>query len=383
MCTINKQSNYQRLHHLIGNSVWNPSELMKSIEINFQKGIQKLGLENEVCLLIDESGFSKKGKNSIGVKQQYNGNAGKLDNCQVGVFGALSAGGIYSLINAKLYDDSNGLTKIDLAKKIIDQTIDHGISTLQCVNFDAFYGRDTGLLSYVADKGLHFIGDVPDKHHVYLEKFQMRLPKSKGTRGRKPTNKQPNKQSISIRNYAATLKPKDFKEVSIRYNSKGKKIKAKVHFKEIYLQHPKTKTAIAFYLYIRKDMDGSVYYCITNFDNSTPLKTIAYYQSKRYFIERSFQDCKKELGMHQYQTRLEIGWYKHMALCMLAHLFMQLEKLNTYIESNLYLTVENCRRIMNYSIVFIKEKFMELINDIVIKSFIYEPFIKKRFFLQI
>jgi SRSO17 transposase len=111
--------------------------------VQFVKQIEQLELQDDLQLIIDESGFAKKGKKSKGVARQYNGSAGKIDNCRVGVFAALNAGSITNLINAKLYTPKSGPSKIDHALDLINHTID----TVKYVSFDAFYGRDLSLLA--------------------------------------------------------------------------------------------------------------------------------------------------------------------------------------------------------------------------------------------
>ena len=166
----------QRLNHLINGSKWDELKLMDSIAHNFINLLSDNNLADDVSLLIDESGFTKKGKKSAGVKHQYNGQAGKLDNCQVGVFGALNAGSLTSIIKSILHIAHEGKTKIDLAKDIINHVVYHLKIIPKCINADAFYGRDTALLAYMQSKNLKFIFDVPEGHKIYLEPFQMRVP---------------------------------------------------------------------------------------------------------------------------------------------------------------------------------------------------------------
>lgn len=68
---------------------------------------------------------------------------------------------------------------------------------------------------------------------------------------------------------------------------------------------------------IRKDHDGTLKYTLCNpRDKETSIEERAYFQCKRYFVERSFQDAKQSLGMNQYECRSENAWNKHMKLCM-------------------------------------------------------------------
>lgn len=80
------ESNGQALHHFVTNSPWDERAVLRRLA---QDGDAILGGTKDSCLLIDETSFTKKGPKSVGVARQYSGRAGKIDNCQVAVFGAL------------------------------------------------------------------------------------------------------------------------------------------------------------------------------------------------------------------------------------------------------------------------------------------------------
>jgi predicted oxidoreductase len=102
-----------------------------------------------------------------------------------------------TLVQAKLSGKDDGLSKIELAKEILEHVTKNLKVGVKWVCFDAFYGRDTQLLADLIKQGLPFIADVPDNLHLWLEPFQMRVPKNKvGGQGRKYSYPQPNKPSI-------------------------------------------------------------------------------------------------------------------------------------------------------------------------------------------
>ena len=91
---------YQSLQQFVSDSPWDHEALIKRIG----KDVDALVGGNDSMLIIDESGFAKKGKKSVGVARQWNGRLGKVDNSQVGVFAALSnAQGAGSLVDTRLY----------------------------------------------------------------------------------------------------------------------------------------------------------------------------------------------------------------------------------------------------------------------------------------
>lgn len=359
--------NQQKLHHLLSAAKWDHQALMDSIATEFVTLLDSYALTDDLQLIIDESGFAKKGHRSHGVARQYNGSLGKIDNCQVGVFAALNAGSLTSPVNARLYDPGCGVSKINHAEALIEHIICKLKLPVGYVSFDAFYGRDTALLASLKQKGIHFIADVPENLQVCLHPFQMRVPGPTSKRGPRPKNKKPTHDFISVKDYAATLKRKDFEQVSVRHSSHGK-LKARYHHQEVYLLNPHTNTRMKLRLLIRKDADGTIKYSLCHAPEETPLKELAYQQSKRYFIERSFQDGKQQLGMDQYQSRSEQSWLRHMALCMLAMLFINQEKLQNLHEEGQYLSSENIAELITAAILFNEVQQLKAMERIIAKA---------------
>ena len=85
-------------------------------------------------------------------------------------------------------------------------------------------------------------------------------------------------------------------------------------------------TVMEVKLIIRKDEDGKTHYMLCN-DLKASKHRLAFMHSQRYFIERSFQESKQQLGLHEYQVRGYAGWHRHMFVCMMGLLFIQLEKM--------------------------------------------------------
>ena len=363
----NDGSNQQQLHHLISEAKWNASSLMDEIAQQFVGLVKQLNLEQDLQLIIDESGFAKKGKKSAGVSRQYNGSAGKIDNCQVGVFAALNAGSLATLINAKLYKPQSEASKIDHALDLIEHTIDTLKISVKYVSFDAFYGRDTALLATLKNKQINYIADVPEKHLICLQRFQMRVPKAKSTKGRAPIHKKPTQPFISIQEYTLGLRKKDFSLITVRHSSKGK-LKAYYHKKTVYIINPHTNRCMELILLIRKDADGTIKFSLCNAPENVTLKELAYQQCKRYFIERSFQDAKQQLGLNQYQCTSEKAWLRHMALCMLAMLFINKEKCTGLTEEAIYLSAPDIKKLLEAIVLFNESKQRVVMKIILDKS---------------
>lgn len=341
---------------------------MDAVTLKFWQILQDQKLADDTCLVIDEAGNPKKGRHSAGVKRQYCGQVGKVDNCQVGVFGALCGGSLVNLVQASLSGTDKKVSKIDQARSIIM----HVIKTLQVkvrwVCFDAFYGRDALLLADLIKNGIEFVADVPDSLQIWVEPFQMRIPIQKpDARGRKFIYPRPNKHSVSIKTYAADLPIRAWKFITVRHQSGGKKLQAWFHSREVYILNPLTNRRQLLTLLIRQDKDGTIKYSFCHCPGAT-LKDLAYRQSKRYFIEKAFREGKKELGLNEYQTRSEESYHKHMAMIMLAQLFINQEKICHYEKEKLWMTTQDVIQSLKSTLQFVKRSLDSFLDYILAKQ---------------
>lgn len=337
------KSDHQALNHFLSDSIWDWTRVSDQVSIRFYKLIERLNAVANLCLIIDESGIPKRGDQSAGVTRQYCGATGKIDNCQVGVFAALSCGVLVSIVKSVLYlpkswiDDKKRLekvavptqyhkykSKIDIALELIVDIKKRLKIPFQWVVFDAFYGRDLGLLRELHRLSITFMAQIPESHHVFLNDFNLKIPQSKSKRGRPFTKLKPTRSSLSVTAYVKRLSLSDWRKLTVRTSSTGK-LKAYFHRVPVWLFDEQAVKKCKFTLLIRKDMNGDVSFHLTN--STAHLQRLAYMQAQRYFVERAFRDAKQELGMDQYQVRGYAAWHKHMALVMMAQLFIQQEKI--------------------------------------------------------
>jgi len=331
--------------------------------LKFWQKLQSLDLAEDTCLIIDEAGNPKKGRECAGVKRQYCGQVGKIDNCQVGVFGALCGGSLTALVQASLFGVEEKISKIDQAATIIRHVIKELNIKVRWVCFDAFYGRDAALLAGLIKDGIEFVADVQDNLQVWLEPFQMRVPVRKaGMRGRKSKHAKPNKPFLSIRNYAASLSVREWKYITVRYQSSGKKLQAWFHSRE--------------------DKDGTIKYSFCHCPGSS-LKELAYRQCKRYFVEKAFREAKRELGLNQYQTRSAENWHKHMAMIMLAQLFLNEEKIQLYEQEKLWMTTQDVLQSLKSVLQFVKRTLEDFLDYILTKQPSDKRLVKRSLYLRI
>lgn len=359
---------YFQLQHFISDSPWNAQDLMDYVSKQVSNNLKSNQLKG---LHIDETGWRKKGKHSIGVERQYCGNIGKIDNSQVAVYASLSQGDFTALIDSKLYlpknwtssksrldkakvptEERNFKTKQELALEMIHHQLSLG-TRFDYIGGDALYGADQGLTDAIDDLALPFLMDIRENQYVYLKEPEIQIPKPKSNRGRKPKIPKPTTKPIKVSDYMKSLQVQDFEQIKVRNTAKGK-LKCSYHFKTVYIWNGQSKHASKRILLIRKSLNknkiettyslGNV--CLAQYEP----KAIAYMQAQRFFIEHAFKEAKSVLGLNQFQTRKWIAWYHQAALNMLLLLFIFREKQINF-EKMPLLSAWDIRQIMQLLII--------------------------------
>jgi SRSO17 transposase len=339
---------YQQVQHFISDSPWDALAVMEKVATD-TSGLyasQPDYEEQEVGYIFDESAHLKKGTQSVGVARQYAGVVGKVDNCQVGVYVSLVWHSRTTLINTRLYlpdswteDDARcekaGIpeearvqkTKQQLALDMLKADMAAGVR-FGWVGGDGFYGHGYELSYAVADLGLTFLFDVHCDQSIYLDEPAIYVPEKKPGRGRTPTRPKTEAEPITVTAYHAELRDEDWQEVPVRDTTKGV-LTLNMHVKRVWVWDSQELQARCWTLVIsRNTADNKVKYRLSNAEaERTPLQQFASRQAQRYWVERSFQDAKSELGMSDYQVRKWTGWYHHMALVILALSFIVRERL--------------------------------------------------------
>jgi SRSO17 transposase len=336
-------SNYQGQQQFISDSPWSSAALMDKVGVDTNN---VLGDKANQALSIDESSNGKAGKHSVGVSHQYNGNKGKLDNCQTGVYASLSRGNKVGIINAKLFLPDEWIndvercakagipknaivkkTKIQLGIELIAEAKKSGIG-FGWVNADGLYGNSYAFGKAIEEMGENFVVDVHKDQMVYLTEPKIYIPAEEKKRGRKPIRPVTDTAPVKAQDYIKTLRNTDFKEVNIRKGTKGW-LKANVHTLQVWVWDHEEMQARERTLVIRKSMGGKdeTKYSLSSFSvKSKTVQQFAYMQAQRFWIERAFEDQKGELGMSDYQVRKYMAWCHHQALVMLALLFVNKQK---------------------------------------------------------
>lgn len=329
----------QALHHFLAHSPWDARAVMDQVAREVQ-GL--LGGDQDSCLLLDETCFAKKGKKSVGVARQWFGVQGKTDNCQVAVFAALARGKSVSLIDTELYLPREWVesaercaaagipterqvlkTKPELALEMVRRARRNGVH-FAWVAADGGYGQDRALLRALDDAKERFVVDVHRDQRVFLDDPQ---PQGRGRR-RGANDSSAKAQSLRVDEWVAQQSDAAWHEVFIRHTTQGE-LRVQALRRRVWVLENGQTQARCWQLIVTRELGApeTTKYSLSNASDKLPLQRLAYMQRQRYWIERAFQEAKNEAGMDEYQARSWHAWYHHMALVMMALLFLLREKL--------------------------------------------------------
>jgi SRSO17 transposase len=214
----------QQFRHFISNSPWDHAPVVAQIG---QDADRLLGGKPTSSLIIDESSFAKQGDCSVGVARQWSGRQGKVDNCQVAVFGVLSDGQRHVPVDMRLYlpkrwiedparcDDAGvppearRLTaKSQHALDIVRQARARGMR-FEWVGVDGGYGKEPAFLRALDDDKEVFVADVHRTQRVWPEAPDLSVPPPRPGRGRKAKKRQASAEPVTVEALVRTFRAAD------------------------------------------------------------------------------------------------------------------------------------------------------------------------------
>jgi SRSO17 transposase len=338
MAEVVPNCNDQAYQHFMSQSPWDYRAVLDQIASDVDAAI---GDSEDSFLVIDESALAKKGKKSVGVARQWNGRLGKVDNCQVGVFAALGCGDEVSLINERLYlpqewvdnprrcdqaripeDERVFRTKGQLALEMVRDARYQGLR-YRWVGIDGGYGKEGWLLRALDREGETWVADVHCDQTVYLEDPKPVVPERRSPKGKAPSRLVAQTPSVRVDKWAAAQPESDWKRVIVRESTKGT-LAVEVLHRRVWLWDGEEAAAHCWHLIVRREIASprEIKYSLSNAAGGTTTERLAYQQAQRYWVEQALRNAKSEAGLGDYQLRLWQGWHHHMAMVMLAMLFM-------------------------------------------------------------
>jgi SRSO17 transposase len=267
-------------------------------------------------LVLDETGFLKKGTKSVGVQRQYSGTAGRIENCQIGVFLGYASGHGHALIDRALYLPESWTherarrheagvpeavafaTKPQLGREMLARAFATGVPC-SWVTGDSVYGADSALRRTIETSGRGYVMAVTSAHHLgckpvadWLEdvKTWQRLSAGNGScpQGRRSLK--------GPRLYDWAWLP-DRSDAAPGWR-KGLLIRRKISKPDKF----------TFYL--------------TRAPEATTLPDLVRIAGTRWTVEACFEAAKGEVGLDHYEVRSWTGWHRHITLAMLAHAYL-------------------------------------------------------------
>ena len=328
----------QQFQHFISNSPWDHEPVVAQIG---EDADRLLGGKPTSSLLIDESSFAKQGDRSVGVARQWSGRLGKVDNCQVAVFGVLTDGVRHTPVDMRLYlpkrwiDDparceeagiperARKLTsKSEHALDIVSQARGRGMR-FEWVGVDAGYGKEPAFLRALEDAQEVFVADVHRNQRVWSEDPGLHIPEAKPGRGRPSQKQQATVAPVTVESLAKGLRAQDWTRCVLRDSTRGE-LRVDIAHKRVWAWDGEEARARCWHLMIRREVGSpkTIKYSLSNAPVDTPLLRLAQMQGQRYWVERAFEDAKGECGLADYQALGWRSWHHHVTMVMLAMLFI-------------------------------------------------------------
>jgi SRSO17 transposase len=333
--------NHQRVQHFISDTPWDESRVLDEVSAQ-ANGL--LGGTPLSFLIGDESGFSKKGQHSAAVARQHNGRLGKVDNCQVGVFVALAAGRRVTLLEGRLYlpetwcEDPRRCEKAHIpeghrefktkAQILLEMVLTQRARGVEFnwVSTDAGYGKDPAFLRALDAAGETFVTDVHANQRLWLDDPKP-APPAILTGKRRSTKPKAVGTSMEVRQWAAQQPPEAWVRFKRRDGVNGALRGEFLHLRA-WVWDGKEEDARCWHLIVWRPDENStdIKYVLSNASADIAVIDLARMAASRFWVERALQEAKGAVGMAEYQMRSWAGWHRHMAMVMLAMLFMLRER---------------------------------------------------------
>jgi SRSO17 transposase len=272
--------------------------------------------DDDAVLVVDETGFLKKGDRSVGVQPQYSGTAGKIANCQIGIFLAYASSQGQAFLDRALYlprswseertrraeagvpDAVPYQSKTELAVTLIERALDAGVR-VRWVVADALYGSDSTFRRFLEDRQQAYVVALRSNVYLWDEETFERLP---------------------VAAWIERLPRESWERLSAGEGSKGPRL---YDWSAIRIDRA-VPAGWAFWLLARRgsaDPTKLAYYFVLG-PAATTLAEMVRVAGKRWTIEEALEAAKGEVGLDQYEVRRWPSWYRHITLALAAHAFL-------------------------------------------------------------
>jgi SRSO17 transposase len=252
-------------------------------------------------LVVDETGFLKKGPKSAGVQRQYSGTAGRIENCQVGVFLTYASGKGRALIDRELYvpEGVGFQTKPQLAQAMLERAVAAQVPA-GWVTADEVYGGDARLRAWLEDHDLAYVLAVKATQPLWAA-----------------TDQGP--AEVPACELVAGLPARAWRRLSAGDGAKGPRV---YDWARVGLTRPGWPGR-GFWLLVRRRLsDGELAFYACFGPARTTLAELVRVAGIRWAVEECFQAAKGQVGLDHYQVRRYDAWYRHTTLALVAQAFL-------------------------------------------------------------
>jgi SRSO17 transposase len=323
------------LQTFVTNAPWDGDEVLGELG---RQVAQEWG-DPEAVVIVDETGFPKKGTKSVGVKRQYSGTLGRVENCQIGVFLGYHATKGHTLVDRRLFvpeewaDDRprrqaagvpEGVifrTKPELALAMVADAVVAGLP-FRWVTGDSVYGDSPSFCQGVRALEKWYVLDSSADARVWTSQPEVIPPGRKPRRGRVTTKPKVTTKPVRVDEVVAGLSPGVWRRVTVAQGSQGPLVYEYADVKVWFSEEGQPSGPERLLVRRALGQEPELKYHRTNAPADVALATLASVRSRRWAIEQDFQSGKGECGLDEYETRGWVGWHHHTALSVLALWFL-------------------------------------------------------------
>lgn len=299
------------MQHLLARADWDADAVRDDLRAYV---VEQLG-DADAVLVVDETGFLKKGTKSVGVQRQYSGTAGRIENCQIGVFLAYASRHGRTFLDRELYLPKDWAadgarrqeasvpeavafqTKPQLAQTMLERALDAGVPATW-VTADEVYGGDRRLRVWLEERHVAHVLAVKRTEPLWTMTAEQ----------------------VPAAVVAAAVPEESWERHSAGDGAKGPRV---YDWAGVPIR-PLREVGWEHWLLVRRSPsdppDLAYYVCFC--PAGTSLATLVQVAGTRWAIEESFESAKGEVGLDQYEVRRWPGWYRHITLALLAHAYL-------------------------------------------------------------
>jgi len=336
-----KDANVRSMQRFISDAPWDDDRII----FKYRSFVNEDLGSPDAALIFDESGFLKKGQDSVGVGRQYCGSVGKVDNCQVGVFAGYASQYGYALVDKRLFipekwftddyrdrrkkckvpGDATYRTKPELATEMLQAISQENVLPFKYVLADKIYGASPEFISAVeALPGKIYMVTVTKDTQCWLKRPMTITKKYRwgGETREKTVLADPGSKPLTVEELGKNINDYFWYRRQVSEGAKGP-IVYEFTRRQIILSLGGLPQKTVWLLIRRSLGDDPKYsYFLCNAPQSTKLKRLIWLSGIRWAIEQCFEETKTELGMDHYEVRKLPGWHHHMLTCIMAHFFL-------------------------------------------------------------